>query len=43
MQMQYYFKVRDEKAIRIIEFSGRQSDWDGWSVKFLTRAENKGY
>ena len=35
--------MSDKKAILIIKFSGRQSDWDGWSVKFLARAENKGY
>ena len=35
--------MSDEKSIRIIEFSGSQSDWDGWSEKFLARAENKGY
>ena len=31
------------KAIRILEFSGRNSDWEGWSEKFLARAKRKGY
>jgi len=35
--------MSDEKSIRIIEFSGKQSDWDGWSEKFLAKAEHKGY
>ena len=35
--------MTEEKSIRIIEFSGDQSDWDGWSEKFLARAEHKGY
>lgn len=33
----------EEKSIRIIEFSGKQGDWDGWSEKFLARAKRKGY
>ena len=36
-------KVSEERAIRIIEFSGKQSDWDGWSEKFLAKAEMKRY
>ena len=35
--------MSEEKSIRIIEFSGKQSDWDGWSEKFLAKAEHKGY
>ena len=35
--------MSEEKSIRIIEFSGNQSDWNGWSEKFLTKAEMKGY
>ena len=36
-----YFNMSEEKSIRIIEFSGKQSDWGGWSEKFLTKAEMK--
>ena len=32
-----------EKAIHIIEFLELKSDWDGWSEKFLAKAEHKGY
>ena len=32
-----------EKSIGIIEFSGKQSDWDGWSEKFLAHSKCKGY
>ena len=40
----YKFKMSaKEKSIRIIEFSGKQSDWDVWSEKFLARAKCKGY
>ena len=35
--------MSEEKAILIIEFSGKQSDWDGWSMKFSTKAELRGY
>jgi len=35
--------MSEEKSIRIIEFSGKQSDWDGWSEKHLAKAEYKGY
>ena len=31
------------KAIRVLEFSGKKSDWEGWSEKFLARAKRKGY
>ncbi len=33
----------EEKSVRIIEFSGKQADWDGWSEKFLARAKCRGY
>ena len=33
----------DEKSIRVIEFSGKPSDWKIWSRKFLARANRKGY
>ena len=40
----YKFKMSSkEKSIRIIAFVGKQSDWDGWSEKFLARAKRKGY
>ena len=32
-----------EKSIRVIEFSGKSSDWKIWSRKFLARANRKGY
>ncbi len=35
-------KSRDEyrrKSIRIIEFSGKQSDWNGWSEKFPSQVK----
>ena len=31
------------KAICVLEFSGKKSDWEGWSEKFLARAKRKGY
>ena len=40
----YKFKMSaEEKSIRIIEFSGKQSDWDNRSEKFLVQAKRKGY
>ena len=27
----------------MINFSGRTSDWEGWSEKFLARSKKKGY
>ena len=27
----------------MIEFSGRTTDWEGWSEKLLARAKRKGY
>ena len=33
----------EEKSIRVIEFSGKSSDWKIWSRKFLARANRKGY
>ena len=32
-----------EKSLRVIEFSGKKSDWKIWSVKWLARASKKGY
>ncbi len=29
--------------MRIIEFSGKQADWDGWSKKFHARAKRREY
>ena len=34
--------MSEEKTIRINEFSGEQSDWDGWPETFLAKAEHKG-
>ena len=31
------------KAIRVVSFSGKKQDWDGWSEKFLARAKMCGY
>ena len=36
-------EMSDLKSIRVIEFSGRTTDWEGWSEKFLARAKRKGY
>ncbi len=33
----------EEKCVRIIEFCGKQLDWDGWSEKFLAQTKCKGY
>ena len=33
----------EEKSIRVIEFTGKQADWEGWSEKFLARGKRKGY
>ena len=33
----------DLKSIRVIEFTGKTSDWEGWSEKFKARAKRKGY
>ena len=33
----------DKKSLRIIEFTGKNSDWRVWSRKFLTWANQKGY
>ncbi len=33
----------EEKSMRIIEFSGKQADWDGWSKKFHARAKRREY
>ena len=32
-----------EKSICIIEFSGKKTDWDSWSKKFLSHGKWKGY
>ena len=31
------------KSIRVLEFSGKTSEWEGWSEKFKARAKRKGY
>ena len=33
----------DDKAIRVIAFSGKQVDWTVWEEKFLAKANSKGY
>lgn len=33
----------EEKSLRIIEFSGKKSDWKVWSRKFTARGNRKGY
>ena len=35
--------LNKEKSIRIIEFSGKKTDWDSWSEKFLLHGKQKGY
>ena len=32
-----------ETSIKVILFSGERSDWPVWKVKFLSRANRKGY
>ena len=34
---------QDEKAIRVLKFSGKQDDWNMWSRKFLAMAYRKKY
>ena len=36
-------ETADEKAIRIISFSGKKVDWPVWKEKFLVRPRRKGY
>ena len=43
MKSKLFFEMSDLKSIRVIEFSGRTIDWEGWSEKFLARAKRKGY
>ena len=31
------------KSIRVLNFSGRTTDWEGWSNKFLARSKKKVY
>ena len=31
------------KSIRVLEFDGKESSWEGWSEKFKARAKRKGY
>jgi len=33
----------DDKAIRVIVFSGKASEWPVWEAKFLAKASRKGY
>ena len=33
----------DIKRFSVVEFSGKGSDWDPWSEKFLARAKRKGW
>ncbi len=35
--------MSEEKSIQIIKFSGKQTDWDSWSEKYLVRVEYTGY
>ena len=35
--------MSDEKAIRIIAFSGKKNDWRQWSRKFMAVANKRGY
>ena len=35
--------MSDMKSIRVINFSGRTSDWEGWSKKILARSKRKFY
>ena len=31
------------KSIRVLEFSGKTTDWEGWSEKFLAHGKRAGY
>ena len=33
----------DLKSIQVLEVSGKTSDWEGWSEKFLARDKQLGY
>ena len=33
----------EDKSFRVIEFSGKRSDWDAWLTKFIAQANRKGY
>lgn len=35
--------MSDDKAIRVIAFSGKQVDWTVWEEKFMAKANSKGY
>ena len=35
--------MSEMRSICVINFSGRTSDWEGWSEKFLARSKKKGY
>ena len=34
---------KELKSIRVLEFSGKTTDWEGWSEKFLARGKRAGY
>src|SRR6056300_127745 len=33
----------EDKAIRVITFSGKQEEWSVWEAKFLAKANRKGF
>ncbi len=33
--------MSEEKLIRVMEFSGKKSDWEGWSEKFLAKMDKR--
>ena len=33
----------EERTIRVIEFSGKEDDWKYWLIKFLARADLRGF
>ena len=35
--------MSDMKSIRVINFLGRTSDWEGWSEKFFCKKQEKGH
>ena len=35
--------MSDEKSIRIITFSGKETDWRMWKLRFLAKASHNGY
>ena len=35
--------MTDLKSMRVLEFTGKIANWEGWSANFLTRGKRLGY